>query len=156
MSMTAAGREAAPQRQPASGSSSASLAPPGEVVLAARRGPSATRAFMRDPVAFGARVFLLLLILVVLIAPFFERYSYEQQNLSATYQLPSTEHLLGTDALGRDLLVRIIHGTRISLLIGIAAQIAEVTIGLTLGAMAAYSGGRFDTISMRIADILLA
>jgi len=154
--MTIAGRELAPQRQPEPGSTTTSTASPGDVVLAARRGSSAVRAFMRDRVAFAAGVYLVLLIAVVLIGPFFERYTYDQQNLSATYQLPSAEHLLGTDALGRDLLVRVIHGTRISLLIGILAQSAEVIIGLSLGAAAAYYGGRLDTFAMRIADILMA
>jgi ABC-type dipeptide/oligopeptide/nickel transport system permease subunit len=107
-------------------------------------------------VAFWAGIYLLVLTAVALFGPLFERYSYEQQNLSATFQLPSAEHPLGTDALGRDLLVRVIHGTRISLFIGLAAQLAEVVIGLALGAAAAYYGGRLDALVMRLADILLA
>jgi ABC-type dipeptide/oligopeptide/nickel transport system permease subunit len=117
---------------------------------------SAWRAFARDRVALAAGTYLAFLAVVALVGPFFEQYGYDQQNLSATYQLPSAAHPLGTDALGRDMLVRIIHGTRISLFIGLTAQVAEVLLGLALGSCAAYYGGRLDGAIMRVADILMA
>jgi peptide/nickel transport system permease protein len=154
--MTVAGTDAASGGQAVSGSPSAGLGPSGRVAEAARLGPSAWRAFARDRLAFGAGLYLAVLVAVALFGPLFERYGYDQQNLSATFQLPSAEHPLGTDALGRDLLVRVIHGTRISLFIGLAAQLAEVLLGLALGSMAAYYGGRLDATIMRLADILMA
>src|SRR5690349_21259406 len=131
--MSAAGTEVASRGREPLGSSPASLGPSGPVGRVGRAGPSAWRAFARDRVALGAGVYLLILVAAALFGPLFERYSYEQQNLSATFQLPNAEHLHGTDALGRDLLVRVIHGTRISLFIGLAAQAAEVLLGLALG-----------------------
>jgi len=124
--------------------------------VARRRAPSAWAAFARDRLALGAGVYLVGLALVAMVGPSFEPYAFDQQNLSATYQPPSAAHPLGTDNLGRDVLVRIVHGTRVSLFIGLAAQAAEVVLGLLLGSVAAYYGGRLDGIVMRTADLLLA
>ncbi len=121
-----------------------------------RRAPSAWQGFARDRVALTAGAYLALLALLALFGPFFEPYGYDQQNLTATYQMPSAAHPLGTDNLGRDTLVRVIHGTRVSLAIGFVAQLLEVALGLVLGSAAAYYGGRFDSAIMRVADILMA
>ena len=69
---------------------------------------------------------------------------------------PSLEHPFGTDVTGRDILVRVIYGARISLTIGLLATAISTVIGLVMGALAAYYGGIFDTIIMRAADIFLA
>ncbi len=69
---------------------------------------------------------------------------------------PSLEHPFGTDLLGRDVLVRIIYGTRVSLAVGILATAISTAIGLVMGALAAYYGGWLDMIIMRLADIFLA
>ncbi|MCI1665125.1 MAG: ABC transporter permease [Atopobiaceae bacterium] len=69
---------------------------------------------------------------------------------------PSAEHPFGTDALGRDVLCRVIYGSRISLSVGILATAISTVIGLVMGALAAYYGGIWDTIIMRLADIFLA
>lgn len=76
---------------------------------------------------------------------------------AATSKLPpSLEHPFGTDALGRDVLVRVIYGARVSLTVGLLATAISTMIGLVMGALAAYYGGLWDTIVMRLADIFLA
>lgn len=69
---------------------------------------------------------------------------------------PSLEHPFGTDATGRDQLVRVIYGARVSLAVGVIATIISTAIGLVMGALAAFYGGWFDTIIMRLADMFLA
>lgn len=69
---------------------------------------------------------------------------------------PSLEHPFGTDASGRDVLVRVIYGARVSLSVGVVATLISTAIGLVMGAIAAYYGGIWDTIIMRLADMFLA
>lgn len=69
---------------------------------------------------------------------------------------PSAEHPFGTDALGRDVLVRVIYGSRVSLTVGLLATAISTVLGLIMGAIAAYYGGVWDTIIMRLADVFLA
>lgn len=69
---------------------------------------------------------------------------------------PSLDHWFGTDYLGRDLLARVLYGGRVSLLVGLVATAVAVVIGLIYGALAGYIGGRFDSLLMRIVDILFA
>lgn len=69
---------------------------------------------------------------------------------------PSPEHPFGTDALGRDVLVRVIYGSRVSLTVGLLATAISTVLGLIMGAIAAYYGGIWDTIIMRLADVFLA
>ena len=69
---------------------------------------------------------------------------------------PSAEHPFGTDSLGRDILVRVIYGSRVSLSVGVMATAISTVIGLVLGALAGFYGGIWDTIIMRLADIFLA
>lgn len=78
------------------------------------------------------------------------------QNLANQFARPSSQHLLGTDQLGRDLLGRILDGGQISLLIAVLATILTVTIGIIYGGIAGYVGGRLGNIMMRIVDGLLA
>ncbi len=78
------------------------------------------------------------------------------QNIGNALQLPSPEHWLGTDSLGRDMLSRIIAGSRFSLLIGFGAVAVGLAIGLPFGLVAGYYGGLVDTVFARVIDILLA
>ena len=91
---------------------------------------------------------------MALITPFIAPYDYAYQNLELGPSPPSAEHWLGTDTLGRDLLTRMMYGSRVSLMVGFLATIVALTIGVTWGTVAGFAGGKVDTIMMRIVDIL--
>ena len=78
------------------------------------------------------------------------------QNLSIRFQGPSAEHWFGTDHFGRDIFARILWGAKISMFIGMASVLMSLVVGTTVGAMAGYYGGKFDEISMRLMDVVLA
>lgn len=104
---------------------------------------------------------LLLLIIMILIAIFADLIvDYDKmaigQNIQQRLQKPSAEHWFGTDHFGRDIFARVVHGTRISLSLGIFAMVIAVAAGSVLGAISAYYGGRTDNVIMRFMDILLA
>lgn len=114
----------------------------------------------KNPGALIGFALVTLFVLVALLAPWLAPYSPRQQNLSLLRDGccpgPSTEHLMGVDALGRDELSRIMYGARYSLLIGIVSVTVGLTIGLLLGAVAGYVGGIADTLIMRAMDIMLS
>lgn len=83
---------------------------------------------------------ILILIITALFAPFIATHSPTEQSIINQYQEPSSEHLLGTDALGRDIFSRIVYGTRISIQIGVIAVGISMIIGVLLGAVAGYFG----------------
>jgi peptide/nickel transport system permease protein len=111
--------------------------------------------FNRWVVIFGA-VIIVAAILLAAFAPFIAPYNPVKQSLSEVLQQPSTSHLFGTDWLGRDLLSRVIYGTRISLVVGALAVTIASIIGITLGLIAGYFGGWVNTIIMRIMDTMLS
>lgn len=102
----------------------------------------------------GAVVFTMLLLLT-LFAPL-SPFDPEKSNLPDKFQPPSAEHWLGTDALGRDLLTRILYGGRISLSVGGIAVAIALLIGVPIGALAGYYGGTLDSILMRLTDAFLS
>ena len=104
---------------------------------------------------FGSGVLGLLTLLCVT-GPWFSSYTYNDQELGNAFAPPGSTHWLGTDQLGRDLLVRIFYGGRISLGVGLCATFVALTIGITYGAVAGYLGGKADAAMMRFVDILYA
>lgn len=108
---------------------------------------------MKNKLAVVGLVVIILLILVAIFAPFLAPYGYEEQDLMATYQSPNATHLLGTDNLGRDILSRLIYGSRQSLRIGVLSVAIAATLGITFGSIAGFYGGRLDNVLMRILDI---
>jgi oligopeptide transport system permease protein len=104
---------------------------------------------------FGAST-LLIIIIGCLIGPWISPYGYEEQDLSNTFNPPDSQHWFGTDQLGRDLMVRVMTGGRISITVGLVATFVALTIGVTYGAIAGFFGGRIDTLMMRFVDILYA
>jgi len=111
--------------------------------------------FSRWIVTVGA-IIIAILILVAIFAPILTPYYPNATDLKAMLQQPSKEHPLGTDQLGRDLLCRIIFGSRISLLVGIVGVTIAGAIGIGLGLIAGYFGGWINNIIMRFIDALLA
>jgi len=99
---------------------------------------------------------LILLSLLCVAGPWFLHFSYQEQNLDLGASPPSATHWLGTDTLGRDLLVRLLYGGRISLGVGLCATFVALTIGVVYGAVAGYAGGKTDAVMMRLVDIIYA
>jgi oligopeptide transport system permease protein len=97
---------------------------------------------------------LSIITIVCVAGPWISSYGYEQQDLSNTFSPPSAKHWLGTDQLGRDLLVRLLYGGRVSLGVGLAATFVALTIGVVYGAVAGFFGGKLDAFMMRTVDIV--
>jgi oligopeptide transport system permease protein len=111
---------------------------------------------MRNRLAFASGLFIVALGLCAIVLPRFLPYSYAEQHYDAVYQSPSRDHLMGTDQLGRDILVRLVYGARISLTVGFVVQFVILVVGVPLGLIAGYAGGKTDTFVMRVVDILYA
>lgn len=101
-------------------------------------------------------VIVLFLVFIAVFGRLFMPYDPNYSDLSQSFQEPSSNHWFGTDQLGRDIFSRILYGARISLTVGISAVAISLSIGIVLGAIAGYSGGKIDTIIMRIMDMMLA
>ncbi|MCJ7662803.1 MAG: ABC transporter permease, partial [Desulfobacterales bacterium] len=97
-----------------------------------------------------------LLLVTALVAPFLAPYDPLAIDLRGELEGPGVGHPLGQDKLGRDILSQVIYGSRVSLVVGLVVVGISLLIGVSLGAGAGYFGGVFDTILMRIVDILLA
>lgn len=114
-----------------------------------------TRATRSGTLIVGV-VLVLVTVLLALFANVLTPFNPTTIDFMATWQGPSSEHLLGTDNLGRDVLSRALHGARVSLTVGLGSQLIVLLIGVLLGALAGYFGGRTDTVIMRITDVALA
>lgn len=117
------------------------------------------RRFRRHGFAVGSLAVLLVLAALSLLAPLIadiRGIDPNDANLLSRLEPPSWEHWLGTDDLGRDLFLRLLHGGRVSLLVGIAAALIAAIAGSILGVVAGYVGGRLDALLMRVTDIVIA
>jgi oligopeptide transport system permease protein len=110
----------------------------------------------KNKLAVAGGLFVVFLALACFLGPFLTRKSYEAQDLALGATPPSKEYWLGTDPLGRDLFARVLHGGRISLMVGLAATAVSLTIGVLYGTISGFFGGRVDALMMRIVDILYA
>ena len=114
----------------------------------------AWRRLLANKAAVAGGIVLVLLIVLAIFAPWIAPHSYAYQNLDLGAQPPSSDFLLGTDTLGRDLFSRILYGARVSLLVGFVATGVALVIGVSWGIVAGYFGGRVDSVMMRIVDVL--
>lgn len=114
------------------------------------------RRFVTRKPAIVALVFVILVVLVAIFARFVAPYDPLEQNLRNTLQGPSGTHLLGTDELGRDVLSRMIFGTRVSLLAALQAVAIAIVLGVPPGLVAGYFGGWVDTLVSRINDTVMS
>lgn len=113
--------------------------------------------FGKNKTAMSGLFIILIFIFTALSANIISKHDPLRQNISERKMAPFTDsHILGTDDFGRDILTRIIYGTRISLLIGVISVSISLVLGLLVGLFAGYYGGWFDKIIMRIMDIMLA
>jgi peptide/nickel transport system permease protein len=113
------------------------------------------RRFLRHRLAVFGAVVVFILVLVAVFAPFIARKDPLYQDYSAIKAPPSREHILGTDALGRDVWARLVFASRVSLSVGFVAVIIAMVVGTILGALAGYYGGAVDGIIMRITDVVM-
>lgn len=113
------------------------------------------RRFRRHPGAIAGALVLGVIVLGALLAPL-SPYEPDETNLAERLEPPSWEHPMGTDALGRDLLTRVLYGGRVSLSVGFLVMMVTLVIGIPVGTLAGYFGGRIDNILMRITDAALS
>lgn len=120
------------------------------------------RALFRHPLAVTGLVLMIVFLIVALLAPWLSPHEPLQQNLRARLLPPfwieggTVEHPLGTDQLGRDLLSRIIHGSRVAVLVAFGATSLVVLIGTTLGLLSGFFGGIWETVVMRTVDVIVS
>ncbi|WP_273399070.1 ABC transporter permease [Traorella massiliensis] len=112
--------------------------------------------FKKNKIALAGLIFLIIMVVLVIFVPMLSPYSYEEQNMSLRNAMPSLAHPFGTDQLGRDILVRVMYGGRISLAIGFATALINLVIGIVYGGVAGYVGGKVDMVMMGIIDIIYA
>lgn len=110
----------------------------------------------KNKAAMIGGILILFFIAVAFIGPYFTPYEPDAQNVVNKLQPPSADHWFGTDHHGRDIFSRIIHGMSITLYIGFFSVAMGAMVGVILGMISGYYGGKIDTIIMRIMDVLLA
>ena len=125
-------------------------------------GTRAWRRLARNPLALLGGVILLVVVGAAIAAPWVAPHDPAKQSLIRRFTPPvwvsggHSNHVLGTDQVGRDIFSRMIHGARISLLVGMAAVVVSVLVGVGLGLLSGYLGGRVDTVIMTIVDVTLS
>lgn len=107
----------------------------------------------RNKLAMVSLVVIIIMALAAIFAPLLTPYERDAVNLLNSNASPDSQHLLGTDSLGRDMLTRLLYGARISLTVGFVATGLRVVIGIILGGIAGYYGGKIDGLIMRVADV---
>ena len=116
----------------------------------------AWRRLLRNKLAVAGGITVVLLCLVAIFADFLAPFSYTKPNFGRLNEFPSRDFPLGTDQLGRDVLSRLIYGARVSMLVGLGAQLIIVTIGVPIGLISGYMGGRMDLVLTRFVDVMYA
>lgn len=113
--------------------------------------------FMKNKAAVTGLVIFTIIVLMAICAPLIANYDTQAIQVDVPNRLhsPSAQHILGTDEMGRDILARIVHGARISLVVGISSVGVALLIGGTLGAISGFYGGTLDNIIMRTMDVFL-
>jgi peptide/nickel transport system permease protein len=111
---------------------------------------------LTNPLAKVGFIIILIVFILAILAPWISPYDPDDINVKAILIEPSIQHWMGTDGLGRDVLSRMLHGGRISLLVGLVAVGISTAIGIILGALAGYYRGWVDTLIMRLVDVMLS
>ena len=110
----------------------------------------------RNYLVLSGGIIVATMMVIALLAPILAPYDPSAIDIAKILTPPSSEHWMGTDALGRDVLSRVIYGTRVSLLVGFVAVGISVAIGVVAGSLSGYYGRAIDTVTMRVVDIMLS
>lgn len=116
----------------------------------------AFRRLLKNKLAVAGGIIIILLAFTAIFAPLIAPYHFADGDFDATYEPPGRDFRLGADFLGRDMLSRLIYGTRISLVVGTLGALFALSIGTLYGTISGYAGGKVDNVMMRIVDILYA
>jgi peptide/nickel transport system permease protein len=114
------------------------------------------RRFKRHKLAMFSAFFLIFLYVAALAAPLYTPYGFEEQNFLAINEPPSSEHLMGTDRIGRDNFTRVVYGGRVSLLVGLGVGVGSTIVGTAIAVAAGYYGRYADSGAMGLTDFVLA
>jgi peptide/nickel transport system permease protein len=114
------------------------------------------KRLLRNKLGMVGFVIVAALVIIVVLAPILTKYDYDLQDFDHRFGYPSKDHILGTDNYGRDMWARLVYGGRISLLVSMISVAISTSIGITLGSIAGYFGGKLDIVITRILDILMA
>ncbi len=118
--------------------------------------PALIRSFNQNKLSWVGLALFLIILLMAVLAPLIASHHPIDQSVLNRLKPPSADYWLGTDAFGRDVFSRILHGARISLLVGIVSVLMGVVLGGTIGIVAGYYGGRIDLVLMRVMDVMLS
>src|SRR5215467_4395108 len=132
------------------------VAAPGSAQVSESPFAQGVRRLRRSLTAVVGLAIVAALIVVALFADALAPQSPTTNDQTQTFARPSWDHPLGTDQLGRDMLSRVIHGSRISLAVGVSSVLLALFVGVPFGMIAGYYGGRTDSIIMRVMDLILA
>ncbi|GGK37198.1 oligopeptide transport system permease protein AppC [Deinococcus malanensis] len=116
----------------------------------------AARRLRRHKAAMVSLVVIVLLVIMAVFAPWIAPYDPNKQDMLGFYSPPSAKHLLGQDELGRDLLSRIVYGSRVSLIVGFIVALFSIALGTLMGLLAGFLSGRVDTVISRFIEIMLS
>ncbi len=117
---------------------------------------SVMRRLLRDPSAVIGASIIILLVLVCAIGPLLYGQDPIKQNLSEALQGPSPEHWLGTDGYGRDVFSRLMYGGRYSISLGVVAVLLGIVIGMPIGAISGFYGGKVDSLVQRVTEVIIS
>ncbi len=117
--------------------------------------PEVGRRLLKNKVAVGSVLLLAVIVLLAIFVPIFSPYEYDATSLMSARKPPSWEHPFGTDKVGRDMFTRVFMGARTSLAIGVVGALIPYVLGMVIGAISGWFGGKVDMIIMRVVDIML-
>lgn len=109
--------------------------------------------FVRNKMAMAGLIIIIIFALMSIFAPFLSPHDRDSYDMAMRYQPPSSENLLGTDDMGRDIFTRLLYAGRISLMVGVLSTLISATIGIFMGALAGFYGKWVDMLIMRLADV---
>lgn len=109
--------------------------------------------FLRNKLSVMGFVMTCIIVIACFVCPIFSKHTYDAVNIAAGASAPSVEHIFGTDKLGRDLFIRCMAGGRYSIYIGLFSAFSSTALGVVLGAIAGYFGGKLDSLIIRLTEI---